>query len=329
MKRWGIVILFTVLVAGDAEGQRSKRNTRNRAAQPKTLDAATVNDAAAAKSSPAASALRAQILLDRASFSPGEIDGRSGANFSRALTGFQESRSLPASGKLDDPTWEALNADSAPVLIPYRIAESDVAGPFSDIPKDLVEQSKLKTLGYKNAEEALGEQFHVSPGLLRRLNPAAQLIAGEEIQVPNVLTGAVTAKAAKIVVSKAGTIRALDASGKVMAQYPSSSGSEHDPLPIGTWKVNGVSKNPPFNYNPELFWDADPKHTKAKIPPGPNNPVGVVWIDLSKEHYGIHGTPEPGNVGHTQSHGCIRMTNWDAMELAGMVAPGVQALLTE
>ena len=124
-------------------------------------------------------------------------------------------------------------------------------------------------------------------------------------------------------------MRALDAAGKILAQYPASSGSEHDPLPIGMWKINGVAKNPPFHYNPELFWDAEPNHSKAKIAPGPNNPVGVVWIDLTKDHYGIHGTPEPARVGHTQSHGCIRLTNWDAMELAGMVRPGLPAELKE
>jgi lipoprotein-anchoring transpeptidase ErfK/SrfK len=151
---------------------------------------------------------------------------------------------------------------------------------------------------------------------------------GEEIMVPKVLSPA-TGKAVKVVVSKAGTVTAYDADGKVLAQYPCSSGSEHDPLPVGEWKITGVYKNPPFFYNPALFWDADQSHSKAKIPPGPNNPVGLVWIDLSKEHYGIHGTPVPGNVGHTQSHGCIRLTNWDAMELAGMVGKGTPAILTE
>jgi lipoprotein-anchoring transpeptidase ErfK/SrfK len=112
-------------------------------------------------------------------------------------------------------------------------------------------------------------------------------------------------------------------------QYPSSSGSEHDPLPIGTWKIKGVSRNPKFHYNPKLFWDASPADSKLTIAPGPNNPVGVVWIDLTKPHYGIHGTPEPSEVGHTQSHGCIRLTNWDAMELAGMVAPGTPAILID
>jgi lipoprotein-anchoring transpeptidase ErfK/SrfK len=114
-----------------------------------------------------------------------------------------------------------------------------------------------------------------------------------------------------------------------MARYPASVGSEHDPLPVGNWKIKGVAKNPPFHYNPALFWDADPGHSKAKIAPGPNNPVGVVWIDLTKDHYGIHGTPEPGKIGYTQSHGCIRLTNWDAMKLAQVVGPGTPAVLKE
>ena len=117
---------------------------------------------------------------------------------------------------------------------------------------------------------------------------------------------------------------ALDAAGNVLARYPASVGSEHDPLPIGSWTVTAVARNPSFNYNPDLFWDADPKHAKAKIPPGPNGPVGVVWIDINKPHYGIHGTPEPSTVGHTQSHGCVRLTNWDAKEVGHRVSPGVQ-----
>jgi lipoprotein-anchoring transpeptidase ErfK/SrfK len=105
-----------------------------------------------------------------------------------------------------------------------------------------------------------------------------------------------------------------------------TTGSEHDPLPIGSWKVTSVEQMPTFNYNPDLFWDADPKHAKTRIPPGPNNPVGVVWIDLSKEHYGIHGTPEPSKVGHTQSHGCVRLTNWDAQRLARWARPGTAVI---
>src|SRR6185436_15437420 len=117
----------------------------------------------------------------------------------------------------------------------------------------------------------------------------------------------------------------LDSSGKTFAHFPASTGSKHDPLPLGSWKIQGVARNPVFHYNPQLFWDANPKHGKAKIPPGPNNPVGVVWIDLSKPHYGIHGTPEPSKVGKTESHGCIRLTNWDVAELATAVAASARA----
>ena len=123
---------------------------------------------------------------------------------------------------------------------------------------------------------------------------------------------------------QASALTVTDASGKVIMHAPVTSGSEHDPLPIGAWTVTAVARNPTFNYNPDLFWDADPAHAKAKLPPGPNGPVGVVWIDINKPHYGIHGTPEPGTVGHTSSHGCVRLTNWDALKLAAMVGQGHQ-----
>jgi peptidoglycan hydrolase-like protein with peptidoglycan-binding domain len=291
-QRWRVLIFSTVIFAGTAEPGQKNRNARARTLEPAVFDGAAVNDAVGAISNPAAGTLRAQILLDRANFSPGEIDGRPGANFKRAISAFQESRGLPTSGDLDEPTWQALNSDTTPVIVPYRISDVDVAGPFVAVPNDLVEQSKLKSLGYQSAEEALGELFHTNPALLRRMNPGTSYGAGVEIQVPNVLTaGAVPVKAAQVVVSKGGYVRALDVDGKILAHYPASSGSEHDPLPLGEWKITVVEKNPAFNYNPKLFWDANPAHTKATIRPGPNNPVGSVWIDLSKEHYGIHGTP--------------------------------------
>jgi lipoprotein-anchoring transpeptidase ErfK/SrfK len=315
-----------------AAKKRSGRATRTRTAEPAVvLDPAAINDPNVRHTdarTKVAAVMRAQILLDRAHFSPGEIDGTTGANFERAVKAFQQARTLAVSGQLDDSTWQALNADSAPAVAPYRITAEDVAGPFAPVPKDMIEQSKMAKLGYASPAEALGEQFHVNPGVLQKLNAGKSFNANEEIIVPNVLT-TVSGKAAQIVVTKSGTLQALDAAGKVIAHYPCSSGSEHDPLPLGKWKVNGVAKNPSFNYNPELFWDADPAHSKAKIPAGPNNPVGVVWIDLSKEHYGIHGTPEPSKVGHTQSHGCIRLTNWDALELSSLVGPGTPAVLQE
>jgi lipoprotein-anchoring transpeptidase ErfK/SrfK len=319
--------LIVSLFAGNADARpKKKQTTRNRTIET-VFDLSAVNSTQWTGGQGAA-LLRTQILLDRAHFSPGEIDGHPGPNLERAIRGWQRARNTPVDGTLSEAVWQALNADTAPAVVPYRISEQDVAGPFVDIPADLVEQSKLPGMGYSSPEEALGEMFHASPALLKKMNPGAAFKPGDEILVPNVLTQA-AGKATRVVVTKSGTLTAFDAAGKVLAQYPCSSGSEHDPLPIGEWKVTGVYKDPVFHYNPELFWDADPTHSKAKIQPGPNNPVGVVWIDLSKEHYGIHGTPMPGKVGHTQSHGCIRLTNWDARELAGLLAKGVPAILTE
>ena len=278
--------------------------------------------------------LAAQVMLDAAGFSPGEIDGRAGANFGRAAAAYQQSRSLDTSGRVDDATLERLRQDfrGQPPVISYTITDGDIAGPFQpDIPADLVAQSKLPSLDYRNSLEALAEKFHASPALLRSLNPGHTFTqAGEQITVPNVMpmnvatTPAETRRtAARIVVTqKTSALTVEDAEGRVLFFAPVTTGSQHDPLPIGTWKVTGVQQMPAFHYNPDLFWDASPAHSKAKIPAGPNNPVGVAWIDLSKPHYGIHGTPEPSKVGHVESHGCVRLTNWDVKRVLEWARPG-------
>jgi len=279
--------------------------------------------------------VQTQVMLDRAGFSPGEIDGKIGRSTRRALEAYTKN-----GGKAD-----ALPADA---VIGYRITEQDAAGPFTPaIPEDMVEKAKLPALGYTSLLEALGERFHASPALLRRMNPGAQFAAGEEIQVPNVAAAvapvgpprgrqsdaapAADNPAATIVTVKKSTsdLTVADGTGKILMYAPVTTGSQHDPLPIGEWKVTGVHRDPKFHYNPDLFWDADPSHSKATIPAGPNNPVGVVWVDISKPHYGLHGTPEPATVGKTASHGCVRLTNWDAAKLASLVRPGTKVLFSE
>ncbi|WP_408587613.1 L,D-transpeptidase [Novosphingobium sp.] len=299
--------------------------------------------------------MKAQVILDREGFSPGVVDGKMGLSTVNALKGFQEANNLTPTGELDEPTMTVLSrwaqiAATRLVTIPADFA----AGPFAPLPKDPVEQAKLPGMGYASLDEKLAERFHTTVATLHALNggaPAGQnaaapvpaFSAGQRIRVPNV--GADTINAAgikdvgwvrtlvmlgvgsdqpsleRIVVSRSrGTLTGYDTAGKVLARFTVTTGSSHDPLPLGKWKIYGIDHNPKFHYNPALFWDVSDKKPKVLLPPGPNGPVGVVWIDLSKEHYGIHGTPEPETIGRTQSHGCVRLTNWDAARLAQMVS---------
>jgi lipoprotein-anchoring transpeptidase ErfK/SrfK len=292
--------------------------------------------------------LAVQVALDRAGFSAGEIDGKGGPKTRQALAAYQKSSKLQPTGIVNEETLASLKVP-ADAVVRYTISPEDVAGPFiGTLPDDMMERAKLDALSYASALESLAEKFHSSPTLLQSLNPGAKWAAGEEISVPDVepfdlpskpvaasgvksTSGskpAVVAHGSEIVIS--GTDRSLvvrDASGKVLMYAPVTVGSARDPLPVGQWKVVGVSWNPTFNYNPDLFWDADPTHAKAKIPAGPNNPVGVVWVDINKEHFGLHGTPEPSTIGRTESHGCIRLTNWDATRLGRLVGPGTQVII--
>src|SRR3954447_2401047 len=339
VRRVTIALLLGAALAGaqsharkPRKSSKSHKGSAARVEAPR-FDAALVNNPAQPDihmSEKGSAVLRAQILLDRAHFSCGEIDGEFGTNLGKVVAAFRQARNLPPAPAVDGAVWGALNGDQAPALQSYTITDADVTGPFLKIPSDMEQQAKLPALGFSSPLEELGERFHVSPAVLKALNPGADFSrAGQAIIVPNVMTMP-PGFAARVEVSKAeSSVRAYDAEGKLLAVYAATIGSEHDPLPIGEWKIRGVGRNPVFHYNPDLFWDAKPNDTRATIKPGPNNPVGVVWIDLSKEHYGIHGTPEPSRVGHVTSHGCIPVTSWDAAELASMVKPGVPAILKE
>ncbi|MCW4461140.1 L,D-transpeptidase family protein [Sphingomonas sp. BT-65] len=299
--------------------------------------------------------LHVQVILDHLGFPPGVLDGREGQSLTAALKGFQISRQLPVTGKADQLTLQALHQHRAirPTRF-IRLTPEMLAGPYvRPFPKDPQAQAKLKTMGYRSALEKLAEMFHTTPEVLIELNsPDTHLAPGVPVQFPNAIpasrnypadlkpewrktlddlnVNAVQPKAGRIVVDKSDKVlRVFGRDGKLAAQFNVTTGSTKDPLPIGSWKVRGIATNPDFHYNPKLFWDVSDKKPEALLPPGPNSPVGVVWIDLSKEHYGIHGTPEPHLIGRSESHGCIRLANWDAARLALMVEPGTPAVFQE
>jgi lipoprotein-anchoring transpeptidase ErfK/SrfK len=293
---------------------------------------------------------RDQVILDRLGFSPGVIDGQKGQSLVRALKGLQQARGFPQSGEVDEKTKAELGRYQIEPVKALKLAPEDLAGPFvGPIPADPSKQAALPSLGYSDAWEALAERFHTTPATLQALNPGAQLVVGAEIKFPNVLPPSrdypsklkpewvktlsqlnvdpAAPEADHVVVDKSdGVLRVFDAKDKLIAQFSATMGSSHDPLPIGKWKIQGASYNPKFHFNPKLFWDAKPGETKEQLPAGPNGPVGVVWLDLDKPHYGIHGTPSPEKIGRTESHGCIRLTNWDAARLSLMVKPGTPAI---
>ena len=273
--------------------------------------------------------IRAQILLDRARFSPGVIDGLGGDNTRQAIGAFEKAAGLTEDGVLDAEVFARLtSADTRTVLTDYVITAEDLAGPFiGAIPADLEAMSKLQTVGYVDVREGLAERFHMTEAMLAALNPGADFnTAGQSIVVPAVAADALPGDVARITVDKAErSVRAFDAAGTLLAFYPATIGSSARPAPSGTVTVKGVAPAPNYTYDPSrVSYDRGSK--RIVVPQGPNNPVGSVWIDLSRDTYGIHGTPDPSKVGKTFSSGCVRLTNWDAEQLAAHVKPGIEVV---
>jgi lipoprotein-anchoring transpeptidase ErfK/SrfK len=279
------------------------------------------------------SVLRAQILLNRALFSPGIIDGRWGANTEKAVYWFQHREGLPATSRLDQATFDRLTeiaGGPAELIRAHRLTEREVAGPFVTIPRDIYAHAELHCSCYESLGEKLAERFHTSQEMLRRLNPGTELstvVAGQILYVPNVRPEhtAIRERVREIVVSDQGRyVHALGSGGRILFHFPATLGSQYDPSPEGEYRVVSITRDPWWHYQPSILAHVDDHRPEARIPPGPNNAVGVVWMALNKPHYGVHGTNSPETIGYATSAGCVRLTNWDALFLAGRMQEGAR-----
>lgn len=264
-----------------------------------------------------------QVLLDRAGASPGVIDGFDGDNVRKAIRAFELMSGLPEDGVLDADLIAMLET-AEPVVGGYVITAEDVAAIGPEIPSDYAEMAQMDFLGYASVAELLGERFHMDVDLLMALNPGAQFIEGETVAVTAYGPDVTNRKVARIEADKtARQLRAYDAEGRLVVAYPATIGSESNPSPSGVHLVNAVAPMPNYTYNPDVNFQQGENTEKLIIPPGPNGPVGSMWIDLTEPTFGIHGTPQPSKIDKTASHGCVRLTNWDAEELSKLVEPGV------
>jgi lipoprotein-anchoring transpeptidase ErfK/SrfK len=278
------------------------------------------------------SVLKTQVYLDRVSFSVGALDGRWGKNSGIAVWWYQRSRGLPATGAMDEPTFRALAAaaGNVPALTQRTLTAEDVEGPFKPIPEEVYDKAKLDCLCYETKKEKLAERFHTTQEFLEQLNPNVDfstLEAGAKLWVPNVRERLTTDRPdiARVVVSIRGnSFNAFDTAGNLIFHAPTTLGSKYDPSPNETVEVKKIVHNPHFHYQPKLFHEVPDDEPEANLNPGPNSPVGVVWVALSKPHFGIHGTSDPESIGYASSHGCVRLTNWDANDVARRLQPGVK-----
>jgi lipoprotein-anchoring transpeptidase ErfK/SrfK len=266
--------------------------------------------------------VKLQVLLDRAGANPGVIDGVAGENVTRAIRGLEEINGLEVDGIMTPDLWERLRSPE-PVAVTYTITPQDLEKIVPSIPTDYAEMAKMEWLGFTSGAEALAEKFHMDQNFLVALNPFARFIIGESIividpgeQAPVVVTRIVADKSNERIVIYGENDRPV-------LVYPATIGSDSTPSPKGTYEVKGVAVFPTYAYNPDVNFQQAANTEKLTIPPGPNGPVGGTWIDLSEPTYGIHGTPDPSKISKTASHGCVRLTNWDAAELAKLVKPGI------
>ncbi|MHB2267881.1 L,D-transpeptidase family protein [Aliihoeflea sp. PC F10.4] len=266
-----------------------------------------------------------QIILSRIGASPGVVDGRMGDNVNKAIAAYRDLRGEALRTYDTQSIDTILQETGGDALIDYEITAVDAAGPFiASVPEDYGEKAQLDHLGFTSVAEKLAEKFHMDENYLRALNPGVNFDRpGTRIRVANVPRPK-REQVARIIADKsAKQVRAYDANGRLVVAYPATIGSQGTPSPTGTHTVERVALDPEYTYNPKINFQQGNNDRVLRIPPGPNGPVGSVWIALSKPTYGIHGTPEPSKIGKTYSNGCIRLTNWDAQELAKLVSKGV------